>query len=249
MRTAFGTLVLTCAVITTTVGHVVSLNAGVLEYGTENLLGTGTYSSDPKAGATLVGLAPGVVTDASASFGHGYPFTPGPGDYQGTDQIYVGSTQAGADDGYSISGDQINGPQVITMNYSSLIPVGQQVQTLTLGIASDDFQFPTYGNPYFATINGNSDASLTTELNSLLDNGPQEHFFTIGIDPSLLSSSGVLTLSIDQGGNGGDGWAIDFLTIGVTTTSSVPEPSSFALIGLGGLGLAISAGLRRMAAV
>jgi hypothetical protein len=40
----------------------------------------------------------------------------------------------------------------------------------------------------------------------------------------------VLTLSIDQGGDGGDGWALDYLTVGVTTqqtpTSTVPEPLS-----------------------
>ena len=37
-----------------------------------------------------------------------------------------------------------------------------------------------------------------------------------------------------QGGDGGDGWAVDFLTVGVTTT---PEPSAILLAGLGILGL------------
>ncbi len=42
-----------------------SSDAGIVEYGNENLLNTGTYPSDPKAGATLQGLAPGVVTFAT----------------------------------------------------------------------------------------------------------------------------------------------------------------------------------------
>lgn len=220
-------------------------HAGVIEYGNENLLGTGTYPSDPKAGATLSGLLPGVVTDATNSFFHGYPFSPGVNDFPGTDQIYVGSTQTGADDGYSTAPERINGPQVLSLDYSSLIGAGQVVQTFTLGIASDDFQFPLFGNPYTATINGIVNLPLTNELNSLNDSGPVEHFFTIGIDPSLLSPTGIMTLSIDQGGNGGDGWAVDFLTVGITTTSSVPEPSSFALMGLGAIGLAANACRRR----
>src|SRR5262249_5686411 len=119
-----------------------SARGGVIEYGDEDMLNNGAYPSDPKAGATLLGLAPDAVTDATGTFAHSYPFTPSAGDYPGTDQIYVGSTQTGAHDGYSTSAPRINGPQVITMDYSSLVPAGQTVQTLTLGIASDDFQFP-----------------------------------------------------------------------------------------------------------
>ena len=51
--------------------------AAVLEYGDEDALGTGVYgASDPKAGATLEGLAAGVVTFASNTFGHSFPFAP-----------------------------------------------------------------------------------------------------------------------------------------------------------------------------
>lgn len=205
-----------------------------IEYGNENLLGTGTYPSDPKAGATLVGLAPGVVTESSNYYPHSFPFSPAAGDYPGTDQIYVGSVQTGADDGYSSSSQRINGPQVISMDYSSLVPAGQSVSTLTLGIASDDFQFPAFGNPFIVSINGIADAPLTTELESLNETGPQEHFFTIGIDPADLLPSNNLTLSIDEGGNGGDGWAVDFLTIGVTT---VPEPTGLLVLPLAAIAL------------
>jgi PEP-CTERM motif len=205
---------------------------GYLEFGNENVLGTGTYASDPKAGATLVGLAPNVVTMASLITPHGYPFSPAPGDFQGTDQIYVGSVQTAFDDGYSQYSGRLNGPDVLTMNFSSLVPAGQTVATVTLGIAADDFQNPVFGNPFTATINGTTDAGLSSELNSLNETGPVVRFFTIGIDPSLLSGSQVLTLSINEGGTGGDGYAIDFLTVGVTL-QSVPEPSSLVLLGVG----------------
>jgi len=73
-------------------------------------------------------------------------------------RIYVGSVQTGNDDGYSRSSERINGPQVVTLDYGSLVPAGSSILTLTLGIATDDFQFPSWGNPFTATINGSVDA-------------------------------------------------------------------------------------------
>ena len=231
-KTSFVTRVLHLGFLMAMVLLCESSYAAVLEYGDENLLGTGTYSSDPKSGATLSGLTTDQVTYASNIYPHSFPFSPAAGEYPGTDQIYVGSNQTGYDDGYSEYSGRLPGPQVTTMDYSSLIPVGQSVSTLTLGIAADDFQFPVWGNPFTASINGVVDTALTNVLNGLNLTGPEVQFLTIGIDPSILSSSNVLTLSIDEGGNGADGWAIDFLTIGVTTTT-VPEPLSLILSGFG----------------
>lgn len=209
------------------------LQASILTFGTEDCLGTGCYgTSDPTAGATLIGLAPNSITDATGSFGHSYPFTPGAGDFPGTDQIYVGSIQTAAHDGYSISAQRINGPDVLTLDYSSLVGAGQSVTSLTLGIAADDFQFPVFGQPFIVMLDGSSDASLTTKLESLNETGPVVHFFTIGLDPALDNTSHTLTLSIDEGGDGGDGWAVDFLTLGVETTAAeTPEPSGVLMSG------------------
>lgn len=218
------------------IGGAVTAQADVKLYGTENCLGTGCYgTSDPTAGATLQGLAPGVVTTATNSYGHSYPFTPGVGDFPGTDQIYVGSVQTGSHDGYSVSPQRINGPDVMTLDYSSLLTPGQTVQTLTLGIAADDFQFPVFGQPFTVTVNGIPDPALLTQLESLNESGPVVQFFTIGLSPLLDNPSHILTLSIDEGGDGGDGYAVDYLTVGVTAT---PEPSEYVVLAcaLAGLG-------------
>lgn len=218
-------------------------HAGVQVFGTEDCLGTGCYgTSDPTAGATTQGLAPGVVTNATNSYGHSFPFSPSAGDFPGTDQIYVGSVQTAEHDGYSASPERINGPDVMTMNYSSLIGAGQQVSTLTLGIAADDFQFPVFGQPFIVTLNGMPAPALTAALESLNETGPVVHFLTVGLSSALDDPSHTLTLSIDEGGDGGDGWAVDFLTVGVTTVASeVPEPSTWSMMlaGLGGLAAAV----------
>ena len=199
---------------------------------TRTFLGTTTYSSEPTTGATLQGLTINQVTTASLITDHAYPFGPSV-DYAGTDQIYVGSTQTVSHDGYSGYAGRLNGPQVISMNYSSAIPAGHIVTTLTLGIAADDFQNPAFGQSFSASVNGVSNATLTSKLNSLDQTGPKVQFFSIGIDPDDLETNDILTLSVNQGGTGGDGWAIDFLTIGLTT--EVPEPVTICLLSLGGL--------------
>jgi hypothetical protein len=117
-----------------------------------------------------------------------------------------------------------------------VIRIGSTLKTLTLGIAADDFQLPVFGQPFTATVNGGLNSALTTQLESLNQSGPVTQFFTIGLDPAIDNPSHILTLSINEGGDGGDGWAVDFLTVGATTaTSGVPEPSSLALLVAGSM--------------
>ncbi|HUK35356.1 MAG TPA: hypothetical protein VLV86_15675, partial [Vicinamibacterales bacterium] len=129
--------------------------ATTMTFGDMDCLNQGCYgAANPTAGATLEGLAPDVVTTASSGFVHEFPFSPQAGDFPGTDQIFVGSVQTGAHDGYSVSPSRVNGPQVLTLDYSFLLGPGQVLNTLTLGIAADDFQFPTNGQPFTASVNG-----------------------------------------------------------------------------------------------
>jgi PEP-CTERM motif len=214
------------------------VSADVVTFGDRDCLNTGCYgANDPTAGATVQGLAPGASTVANTQFGHGFPFSPQAGDFPGTDQIFAGSTQTGAHDGYSVS-PRLNGPQVLTLDYGSAVPAGHVVSSLTLGIAADDFQFPVFGQPFTASVNGVLSTALTNLLNSLSQTGPQVGFVTLGLDPGIDGPSHTLTVSIDQGGDGGDGWAVDFLTVGVTTSAAgVPEPSMLLVVGAGLVGL------------
>jgi hypothetical protein len=220
---------------------------GVELYGNENALGFGPYPVSPTAGATMIGLAPGATSAATYGFTHPYPFSPGAGDFPGTDQIYVGSVQTAFHDGYSQEPQRINGPDVLTLDYSSLVPAGSTITSFTLGLALDDFQFPVWGNPFIVDVNGVPNASLITLVESVNQTGPIVRYHTIGLDPSILSPSDVLTLSFDEGGDGGDGYALDFLTVGITT---VPLPSTLAmgLVGMGALSVVLLRRRNRAAA-
>lgn len=215
-------------------------SAGVVQYGDQDLCNTGTYPSSPTAGATLEGLAPGDVTYANLITAHGFPFSPQPGDFQGTDQIYVGGNQTGFHDGYSGAGDRLHGPQVIFLDYSSLVPAGHVVTTLTLGIAADDFQNPVFGQPFTAMINGSVNSTITGVLNTVNQTTPVTQFISFGLDVSS-AGRGVnpysIVLSINEGGDGGDGWAIDFLTVGVTTREIPSGATAAPLLAFGALGL------------
>lgn len=265
--TAFGLSAARPALAQTT-----SIAPGVLEYGTENQEGAGPYSGgfnpvgfDPKAGATLSGLTAGQVTSGAQSGGHSEFFPAAPaGDFAGTDTIYVGSTFTNqAHDGYAgqylnpVPGDSVavKGPDTFSLDYSSLLSAGQTPQTLTLGILADDFQYAKYGNPFTATVNGVESMEIENALNTTVLTDPSTKFYTFGIDPSLLTGSNVLNLSIDEKGDGGDGYAVDFLTVGVTSSdvpAAVPEASttiSFGvLLALGLGGMAFAARKRKLSA-
>ena len=242
--------------------QVTSIAPGVLEYGTENQEGVGPYSGgfnpvgfDPKAGATLSGLAAGQTTSGARSGGHTEFFPDAPaGDFAGTDTIHVGSTFTDqAHDGYAgqylnspSPGHVVKGPDTFSLDYSSLLTAGQTPGTLTLGILADDFQFYKFGDPFTATVNGVESTQIENALNGTVLTDPSTKFYTFGIDPSLLNSSNVLNLSIDEKGDGGDGYAVDFLTVGIPseTPAAVPEAStniSFGVLlalGLGGMAFA-----------
>ena len=91
-------------------------------FGTQNLFGFNfSNKDDPLDGAALTGLAADVSTQATNAYRHGYPFGPAFGDFPGTDQIYVGSNQTASLDGYSTDSGKRAGPQVVTLDYNSLV--------------------------------------------------------------------------------------------------------------------------------
>jgi len=218
--------------------------AGVIQYGDRDLLNTGAYADDPTAGATLQGLAPGAVTAATKSYAHPFPFAPDPGTYSGTDQMFTSGQAARTRDGYSGSTGTVDGPQVLTMDYNSLVPAGQKIETLTLGVAADDFQQPRFKLPFVAKVNQVVNAALTNQLNAMDLGTPEVRFFSVGIDPAILAPSNVLELSIEREGPGSDGWAVDFTTIGVTA-APVPEPTTLSVMVLGAVALGLRTYRRR----
>jgi len=225
------------------ISFAVNSSGAILTFGDKDCLNQACYGvNDPVSGATLEGLATNVITLATLGFQHIYPFSPS-ADFPGTDQIYAGSNQTGAHDGYSSANDRIAGPAVFTLDYSSLVGPGLTLATLTLGIGADDFQFPTSGQLFSASVNGATNSALENQLNSTDLSGPTVQFFTIGLDPAIDNPSHILTLAIDVGGDGGDGFAVDFLTVGVTTTQvvgGVPESSTLPLVGVGVLLVVLS---------
>jgi hypothetical protein len=92
---------------------------------------------------------------------------------------------------------------------------------------------------------------MTMDYSSLVGAGQSVTSLTLGIaaddfqfpvfgQPFIVTVDGspVLTLSIDEGGDGGDGWAVDFLTLGVETTATgTPEPGTALLGAIGVLAL------------
>lgn len=199
----------------------------VLVYGDKDLFGSQyPKGAHPTAGAQLYGLQPGQVSTATQTYDYGNIFTPGFGDlggqtdYPGTDQLYVASSS-------TPQMSQIQrGPEVISMDYSSQVPPGQVATGLTLGMAASNFNAQGTQQTYTAWINNQIDVPLSRQLNSLEMSAQDTQFFAIGIDPQLLLPDDTLTLKIDASGSSNPlAWAIDFLTIGVTTAPAPTPPS------------------------
>ncbi len=208
-----------------------SVDGQVATYGDRDLVGFHyPPGAEPTRGARLTGLAPGAITLSAEGFGHGFPFKPGDNqpdgveDYPNTDQIFVGSNQTASHDGYAQFDSRKQGPATFSLDYSKLVPAGARITTLTLGIAIDDVQFAMWGQPFNASINGRQDRAISSELNKIDDTGPMTRFFSAGIDPATLSPDHILRVAIDEGGDGGDGFAVDFLTVGVTATTGGSAP-------------------------
>lgn len=216
----------------------------VQTYGDVDMLNQGMYPDDPTAGADKFGLAANEIMFATNQYFHdNWPFTPEPDDLPGTDTMYAGAFQYAGGDGYSNAAGHVNAAQIITIDYSAQIPEGHTITSFTLGIAADDFQFPIFGNPYTAVVNNAQVPALSAVFNNLNQTGPFVQFFTIGLDVNTLNPDHTLTLIVRQAAGGprgdilaqGDGWAIDFLTVGVETIPTPGAAMASLLLALTGL--------------
>lgn len=113
--------------------------------------------------------------------------------------------------------------------------------TFTTGLASDiSFNFDNYGLPEGATGRGNSTYTAYGLNGSVLSSGSV--IGTGGNDfYALTGLSDVYKLAFNNGANGSDtsfdgSWLFDVKTLSATI-SPVPEPETYALMGIGLLGL------------
>jgi hypothetical protein len=154
---------------------------------------------------------------------HGYPFSPGPEDIDGTDRImvitsYNGSPPFGQDGYTNYTSRPENLPRPIVLNYDLN---GATVTSATLQIFVDDFQAPVWGANYFVTLNGLQAPYIASQINPLVQTGPIGKIINVAIPQSHLSlvSSGSLSILFDDLTTGaGDGYAIDFVKLLVNPT-------------------------------
>ena len=159
----------------------------------------------------------------SSTPSHGFPFSPDPEDFDGTDRImvvtsYIGSPPSGKDGYTNTTSRPENLPRPIVMNYNLN---GTAVTSATLQIFVDDFQAPVWGASYTVTINGMQAPYVADQINTLVQTGPigklinvaipQEHLYLVG--------SGSMSILFDDLTTGaGDGYAIDFVKLLVNPT-------------------------------
>jgi hypothetical protein len=162
---------------------------------------------------------------------HGYPFTAGATDPDGTDRIMVISSYAGKPphgaDGYTASTARpANTVRTITLSYDLS---GINLQGAALQMFVDDFQAPVWASRYQAKLNGQRVPELELVLNSLDQTGPIGKLinFTIPVNYLSLLQSGTLEIAIDDPTSGaGDGYAIDFIKLLINPNTGAAQTGS-----------------------
>gem|GEM_PF-3584919 len=149
---------------------------------------------------------------------HSWPFPiPDADDPAGTDTVLVPSSYSGnAVDGYasSVGSDYSRHfPEPLTLVFD---PYGYSVDDAMLQLFVDDFQAPSWGTVFQATLDGIDAPFLSDLLNGLDQTGPIGKLITADIPGEFLPliQDGILTLYIDDPVTGtGDGFAIDFVRL------------------------------------
>jgi len=153
----------------------------------------------------------------------------------------------------------INGPDPNT-NLSTLsAPVltytktyGAPGQTLPQSFSNDPSRFQP-GSPFFLTPDGqpgNTQSLFNTNQNLTITDPNQLALFTgAGTFQLPVTANGGNFFSTTSGNGVGSILTYASVTVALSYTYVVPEPSSMALLGLGGVGIVLAGGLRRRRAV
>lgn len=171
-----------------------------------------------------VGFDPGYspFSGESTSY-HAYPFSPEPDDPSATDRIQIGSRLArhlagGASDGGD--GYHAGAELPAAIAHPLRIPVGappEAVRAALLQVFIDDFQSPSTGSRWQATLNGRAMPFLDRLFSVLDQGGPVGKLVTLPVPDTLLPAIGrgeTLSLLIDDTtSSAGDGYAIDFVRL------------------------------------
>lgn len=214
----------------TAAGAAAGQPANVVVFGDLDRVGNGTYLTSPWDTAALFGLTAG-QTSAGPVFPAAGPTPPNQADFQRTDRVLKGT--GSAQDGYANAmNNPLSGAHTFTLDYTAALQGGTAVDTLTIGVMLIDVQ-PSASAQYTLNVNGSASAftNITGVVNGLDQAGQAGQFLSFGVPLDVLAlnpSANTLNFTIDQG-VGGDGFAVDFLTVGVTP---VPEPAGLLLVGL-----------------
>ncbi len=146
---------------------------------------------------------------------HAFPFQPGDKDADGTDRIMVvsGHRDAGGDGYTGTTTRPDNQPRPLRVAFD----LGNvELRSAALQIFVDDFQAPSWGTRFKATLNGTELPMLGTTLNALDQTGPIGKLITLQLLPEQLPllRDGKLALLIDDPEHDvADGFAIDFVRL------------------------------------
>jgi OmpA-OmpF porin, OOP family len=147
---------------------------------------------------------------------HLYPMPGNPQDIPGMDRIILGSSYKGnrTGDGYSESFSEKTKGVPIKISLTGL--KGSQVKSVKMQIFIDDFQSPSVGSAFIATINGKRFIELEQLLRVVDQSGPIGKLITLDIPSELLPEflKESIDFFIDDPTTGaGDGYALDFIKI------------------------------------
>lgn len=152
---------------------------------------------------------------------HNYPWGANPSDQPGFDRILLSSRfnpdnpKGCGGDGYSAAYDPVTSKPVTYAIPTTLLK-GININNAYLQIFIDDFQSPSLCSRYQVTLNNIRFAECEKIINAIDQTGPVGKLITIPLPEEfyqVISTSGTLSLKIDEMLGAADGFAIDFIRL------------------------------------